>query len=88
MPEARRQGVAAALLFALEEEARGFGYDRLWLQTALRQPEAIALYDRSGYARIPCFGDYGGDPLSVCYEKSLGTPGVLHPGPSLVYCHP
>ena len=41
------------------------------LETGTRQPEAIALYESSGYARVPCFPPYDDDPLSVCFAKPL-----------------
>jgi hypothetical protein len=37
----------------------------------MRQPEAIALYASSGYARIPGFGYYKDSPLSRCFGKPL-----------------
>ena len=35
------------------------------------QPDAIRFYEREGYTRIDNFGPYGGEPLSVCYARSL-----------------
>jgi putative acetyltransferase len=29
------------------------------------------LYERLGFRRIPPFGPYTNDPLSLCYEKTL-----------------
>ena len=65
----RRQPRAAAR--ALEAEAAALGFRRLQLETGLRQPEAIALYEAEGYHRIPSFGQYEGDELSVCFAKDL-----------------
>jgi putative acetyltransferase len=70
-PEARRRGVALAVLDKLEAKAREMGIRTLCLETGRRQPEAIALYERQGYRRTPCFGEYVSDPFSVCYEKTL-----------------
>ena len=70
-PNARRQGVAQAVLAKLETTARELGMHTLRLETGTRQPEAIRLYERQGYRRIPCFGEYVSDPFSVCYEKVL-----------------
>jgi GNAT superfamily N-acetyltransferase len=70
-PAARRRGVSRALLGWLEQEAAALGYRRIHLETGLRQPEAIALYGSAGYERIPPFGAYEGDPLSVCFGKDL-----------------
>lgn len=71
VPGARRQGVSRALLARLETEAMRLGYGRLQLETGDRQPEAIALYESAGYHRIPTYGQYEGDELSVCFAKDL-----------------
>jgi GNAT superfamily N-acetyltransferase len=70
-PAARRRGVSRALLARLETEAVRLGYRRLQLETGDRQPEAIALYESAGYRRIPTYGQYEGDELSVCFAKDL-----------------
>lgn len=67
----RRQGVAGAVLGALEERGRQLGYRRLRLATGARQPEAISLYERRGFARIDPYPPHDGDPLSRCYAKDL-----------------
>jgi len=36
-----------------------------------RQPEALALYTRAGFAPIDAYGEYVGSPLSVCMAKPL-----------------
>jgi putative acetyltransferase len=40
------------------------------LETGTRQAEAVAVYARAGFSRIPPFGEYVG-PLSVCLAKEL-----------------
>ena len=70
-PTARRKGVARKVLQTLEELARAYGYNALRLETGVRQPEAMTLYESAGFQRIPCYGCYAGQFLSVCYEKSL-----------------
>ncbi len=67
----RGRGIARAILAELEGRARGFGYGRLRLETGVKQPEAIRLYEKAGYRRIDNFGHYAGDPTSVCFEKTL-----------------
>ena len=57
VPQARRSGVARALLAALEEEARGLGYRIARLDTGERQPHAQAFYEASGYRRVENFND-------------------------------
>ncbi len=67
----RGKGVGRAVLRLLEKTARSLGAKRLLLETGVRQPEAIALYEREGFARIEPFGEYIGTPLSVCMAKPL-----------------
>jgi GNAT superfamily N-acetyltransferase len=57
-PEARNRGVATALVAAVEENAREHGRKRMILETGDKQPEAIALYAKLGYADIEHFGHY------------------------------
>ncbi|MDN3919657.1 GNAT family N-acetyltransferase [Roseateles violae] len=70
-PEARRGGIAQALLARLEAEALRLSYRRLVLETGYKQAAAMALYLRCGFAPIATFGDYIGDPSSRCFEKHL-----------------
>ena len=74
-PEARGRGISRVILRELEATAIDFGYRALILETGLRQPAAIELYESHGYTRIPNFGYYRDSLLSVCYRKEL-DPGV------------
>ena len=67
----RGRGLSRILLAALEDSARRAGVNRLRLETGHRQPEAIRLYETSGYSRIDKFGVYRHDPGSTCFGKSL-----------------
>jgi len=68
--QARRKGVATAVMNALETQARG-AYRRLVLETGILQAESIALYERLGYSSMPCWGESATNPRSRCYEKFL-----------------
>lgn len=70
-PQFRGRGVAKALLAAVEDAARQAGRKRIWLETGTAQPEAIALYERSGYARIADFGHYRGYPDVRSFGRDL-----------------
>ncbi len=70
-PSARRRGVSRAVLVRLESEAARLGYRRLQLETGLRQPEAMALYETSAYHRIPNYGMYAASDLSACFAKDI-----------------
>ena len=70
-PAARGQGISRQILVKLESLAQASGFNITRLETGLQQPEAISLYESSGYTRIPCYGVYAQNPESVCYEKLL-----------------
>ena len=70
-PGARGRGVARAVLGALEATAREAGKRRMILETGDKQPEAIGLYESSGYLQIPNFGYYKDAPGSVCFGREL-----------------
>ena len=70
-PAHRNAGLARVMLAELERRATEMGYARLVLETGGRQPEAVALYESSGYHRIEPFGHYRDSPLNRCYGKDL-----------------
>ena len=71
--DARRRGVATALLAHLVETAVARGYRRLYLETG--SPDAFAparrLYAAHGFAECGPFGDYPPDPYSVFMVRRL-----------------
>lgn len=71
-PAFRGAGFGRRILDHLAGHARSHGITRLRLETGVYQREAIALYERMGFARIPPFGPYFVDPVSQCYEMRLG----------------
>lgn len=70
-PQHRGQGLSKRLLNHLADYARQQGITLLRLETGIYQSEAIGLYESFGFKRIPPFGDYFEDPVSLCYEKRL-----------------
>ncbi|WP_432544026.1 GNAT family N-acetyltransferase [Kineococcus sp. SYSU DK002] len=72
-PAHRRRGLARRVLAELERRAVATGYDRSFLTTSPRQPEAKHLYLTSGYA--PRF-DVTADPETIgplAFTKDLPT---------------
>ncbi|MFZ0324688.1 MAG: GNAT family N-acetyltransferase [Actinomycetes bacterium] len=67
----RGQGLSRLLLASLEDEARELGYRRVLMESGTKQPEAMALYESSGYQPIPGFGFYRDEPANRCYAKDL-----------------
>ncbi len=70
-PELRGRGIAGALLAELERWATESGFTECILETGKKQPEAIRLYQKSGYVLIPNYGQYEGIENSVCMRKTL-----------------
>ena len=67
----RGRGFARATLAHLEQLAIDMGVKRVILETATGQPEAMSLYESSGYEPIAGFGHYRSHPESRCYAKTL-----------------
>jgi len=70
----RGVGYARRLLAELETRVAFAGYRRIVLETGLRQPEAIALYESSGYRPIPDFGFHAGMKLVRSFGRELEPP--------------
>ena len=80
----RRQGLAASVLAELERLALRQGYERFYLTTGFRQPEAVRLYLSLGYTAL---FDLGADPEAyrhLPFERELrpgaaGSPEIPRP---------
>jgi putative acetyltransferase len=72
-PAYRGKGIARQLVVALEEEALAAGRRILRLETGTYLPAALHLYRSAGYHPIPAYGEYVGNPFSVCFEKRLSV---------------
>jgi GNAT superfamily N-acetyltransferase len=71
----RGVGYARRLLAELESRAAEVGYRRVVLETGLRQPEAMALYESSGYAPIPSLSFSSDRALARSFGKELRASG-------------
>lgn len=68
-PAYRGQGIAGKVLTELENWGKSLGFTRCILETGIKQPEAIRLYQKMGYERIPNYDQYDGVASSVCFAK-------------------
>ncbi len=69
VPSARGGGRARELLLALEDAARGLGYEVARLDTGPRQPQAERLYRSAGYSPI---ANFNRNPMASFFgEKRL-----------------
>lgn len=71
VPSAQRRGLARRMLAHLETTARASGAEVMILETGAAQPEALALYESSGYEPIPGFGHYAWSPSNRCLARRL-----------------
>lgn len=70
-PTARRKGIAAKILTALEDEACSRNMQFCVLETGKRQVEAMPFYQKCGYKIIENYGQYVGMENSVCFRKRV-----------------
>lgn len=68
VPAARGQGVARALLHALEAEARRLGYAVARLDTGPDQPHALRLYRGEGYREIE---NFNANPVATFFGEKV-----------------
>lgn len=71
LPESRNRSIAGKILSELEAWASELSFSKCILETGLKQPEAVRLYQKSGYEIIPNYGQYAGIENSVCMRKSI-----------------
>jgi len=69
--EFRCNGISKLILTDLENTAKEKNYKRIVLETGIRQPEAVNLYQKYMYKRINCYGRYADDPESICFQKYI-----------------
>ncbi|MCJ7934660.1 MAG: GNAT family N-acetyltransferase [Chryseobacterium sp.] len=70
-PKFRRRGLASAVVKELEDWAKESGFEKAVLETSAELKNAISVYEKRGFCRIPNYGQYVGVETSVCYEKIL-----------------
>lgn len=70
-PEFRKRGLGTTIVSELENWAAETGYKKAILETSRELKNAISVYEKSGFHRIPNYGQYIDVDDSVCYEKIL-----------------
>ncbi|KAA2217556.1 GNAT family N-acetyltransferase [Chryseobacterium sediminis] len=70
-PEFRKKGLGSAIVKELENWASELNFKKAVLETSQDLKSAISVYEKSGFYRIPNYGQYVGIEQSVCYEKVL-----------------
>ena len=70
-PQFRGKGFGKLMLDHLVDYAGSHGVGIVRLETGVYQHAAIRLYEQEGFERIPPFGQYRLDPVSLFYEKRV-----------------
>ncbi|MGE8553892.1 MAG: GNAT family N-acetyltransferase [Chryseobacterium jejuense] len=70
-PEFRKRGLGSAIVKELERWAKELGYEKAALETSKGLTNAISVYEKNGFQKIPNYGQYIGVESSVCFEKEL-----------------
>lgn len=70
-PNYRNQGLASLILISLELWCQELHYTQCILETGINQPEAIRLYEKNNYTKIPNYGPYINVENSLCFLKVL-----------------
>ena len=85
-PQFRGLGYGKLLLDQLANHVRSEGVSVLRLETGIHQQEAIRMYERAGFRRIPAFGSYLDDGICLCYEMRWNETSrnlkIIQPNPS------
>lgn len=67
----RGRGISKRILLELEKWAKEELYSKVILETGIKQPEAIGLYQGAGYVKTANYGPYKDIAESICMEKML-----------------
>lgn len=70
-PEFRKKGLGSTIVKELENWAKEMGFKKAVLETSCELHGAISIYEKSGFHRIPNYGQYIGVDESVCFEKVM-----------------
>lgn len=77
--DTRRQGIASRVLIELERNAAQQGYERIYLTTGFRQPEAVQLYLKHGYQPLFDLDEAAERVVHLPFEKLLNHTLTLAP---------
>lgn len=70
-PDFRKKGLGSAIVQELENWAKELGFKKAVLETSKELTNAISVYEKSGFYKIPNYEQYIGVDSSVCFEKVL-----------------
>lgn len=65
------QQIGKTILLHLEALAKKSGYKKIWLETRVKNRNAVAFYQKNGYSKIENYGKYEHMPEAICFAKVL-----------------
>jgi GNAT superfamily N-acetyltransferase len=66
-----RKNIGQTILSFLETKAKELNYEKLVLETRVKNEEACSFYLNSNYIKIPNYGKYVNRLDAVCFQKTL-----------------
>ncbi|HKO76289.1 MAG TPA: GNAT family N-acetyltransferase [Flavobacterium sp.] len=66
-----RKNIGQSILSFLETKAKELGYEKLVLETRVKNEEACSFYLKSNYIKTPNYGKYVNRLDAVCFQKTL-----------------
>lgn len=69
--EYRGKGLSKEIVKELLVWSKELMYKTVLLETGIKQPEAIGLYENMGFHRIEPYGEYIGNNESICMKKAI-----------------
>lgn len=66
-----RKNIGQSILSFLETKAKELDYEKLVLETRVKNEEACSFYLKSNYIKIPNYGKYANRLDAVCFQKTL-----------------
>jgi putative acetyltransferase len=69
--EFRGNGYSKLIVSELLKWAKELKRMTVYLETGIKQPEAVGLYECMGFYKTDNYGEYAGNPESICMKKEL-----------------
>ena len=69
--EERGQSIGKLIVEELEKWAFELHFNRMILETGVKQSSAIAMYQKIGFEIVDNYGEYEGNSNSICMAKEI-----------------
>lgn len=69
--EYRGKGYSKEIVRELLRWSKEMNFETVCLETGVKQPEAVNLYEKMGFVRTEPYGEYIGNPESICMKHVI-----------------